>query len=266
MVRLHRKWKLLGACAVVLLCGFVAAQVLDAPAPAVAAAATDWGLSFQSEGAPPIGNASAEELKQYSAYYVGDTTKPTIYLTFDAGYESGDTPAILDTLKKHHTPACFFVVSNYIETAPELVQRMVAEGHTVGNHTSTHPDMSKIADTDAFARELGGVEEQFQALTGQPLPKFYRPPQGKFSVENLKQAQALGYTTVFWSLAYVDWYADNQPTPEQAFQKLLPRIHNGAIVLLHSTSHTNAQILDELLTKYEQMGYAFGSLSDLVQG
>ena len=121
----------------------------------------------------------------------------------------------------------------------------------MGNHTLHHPDMSGIADKSAFAAELNGLEEKYTALTGQPMQKFYRPPQGKFSEENLRQAQELGYTTVFWSLAYVDWYTDNQPTDEQAFSKLLPRIHNGAIVLLHSTSETNARILDELLTKWE---------------
>ena len=258
-----RKWKFIGGALALVLCGAVVLHVLHSPAPAVAASVTDWGLSFQTEGAAPIGNATAEALKEYDAYYVGDTTQPVLYLTFDAGYESGDTAAILDALKKHQAPACFFVVSNYIESAPDLVKRMVAEGHLVGNHTSTHPDMSQIADAAAFEKELRGVEEQFQALTGQELPKFYRPPQGKYSEENLKQAKALGYTTIFWSLAYVDWYADNQPTAEQAFEKLIPRIHNGAIVLLHSTSHTNAQILDELLTRYEQMGYRFGSLTEL---
>lgn len=187
----------------------------------------------------------------------------TIYLTFDAGYENGCTPAILDALKKHNAPACFFVVGNFIDTAPELVKRMAAEGHIVGNHTLHHPDMSGIADKSAFAAELNGLEEKYTALTGQPMQKFYRPPQGKFSEENLRQAQELGYTTVFWSLAYVDWYTDNQPTDEQAFSKLLPRIHNGAIVLLHSTSETNARILDELLTKWESAGYQFGSLAEL---
>ena len=230
---------------------------------AVPASVSDWGLSFQTEGQPPVGNVSAEELRQWNAFYVGDTSKPTIYLTFDAGYENGCTPAILDALKKHNAPACFFVVGNFIDTAPELVKRMTEEGHIVGNHTLHHPDMSSIADKAAFTAELTGLEEKFTALTGQPMQKFYRPPQGKFSEENLKQAQELGYTTVFWSLAYVDWYTDNQPTDEQAFSKLLPRIHNGAIVLLHSTSTTNARILDELLTKWEQAGYQFGSLSEL---
>jgi len=231
--------------------------------PAVAAAATDWGLSFQTEGAAPIGNATAAELAAYDAYYIGDTSKKVIYLTFDAGFENGNTPAILDALKKHNASACFFLVGNYIETAPDLVQRMVDEGHLVGNHTYTHPDMSKISDASSFSQELTKLEEAYQALIGQPLPKFYRPPQGKYSAENLEQAQALGYTSVFWSLAYVDWYTDNQPTAEQAFSKLLPRIHPGAIVLLHSTSSTNASILDELLTKWEAEGYSFGSLSEL---
>ena len=234
-----------------------------AEAETASASVTDWGLSFQTNGQPPVGNASSEELAQYRAYYLGDTEQKTIYLTFDAGYENGYTAAILDTLKKHNVPACFFVVGNYIDSAPELVQRMVDEGHIVGNHTLHHPDMSAIADKEAFSAELTGLEEKFTALTGQPMQKFYRPPQGKFSEENLRQAQELGYTTVFWSLAYVDWYTDNQPTEEHAFSKLLPRIHNGAIVLLHSTSETNARILDELLTRWEQEGYTFGSLAEL---
>lgn len=234
-----------------------------AEAETASASVTDWGLSFQTNGQPPVGNASSEELAQYRAYYLGDTEQKTIYLTFDAGYENGYTATILDTLKKHNVPACFFVVGNYIDSAPELVQRMVDEGHIVGNHTLHHPDMSAIADKEAFSAELTGLEEKFTALTGQPMQKFYRPPQGKFSEENLRQAQELGYTTVFWSLAYVDWYTDNQPTEEHAFSKLLPRIHNGAIVLLHSTSETNARILDELLTRWEQEGYTFGSLAEL---
>lgn len=255
----HKIPVIIGIFAVILFSSVLCHREL-----AVTAAVTDWGLSFQSQGSAPVGNATSDALAQYDAYYVGNTNDSVIYLTFDAGYESGDTPAILDALKKHNAPACFFVVSNYIETAPELVKRMVDEGHIVGNHTSTHPDMSKISDKAAFEKELKGVEEQFKTLTGKELPKFYRPPQGKFSEENLKQAQELGYKTIFWSLAYVDWYADNQPTHDEAFNKLIPRIHNGAIVLLHSTSSTNAQILDELLTKYEQMGYRFGSLDELV--
>ena len=159
--------------------------------------------------------------------------------------------------------AAFFVVGHYLETAPDLVKRMVAEGHVVGNHTYHHPDMSAIRDQAAFAKELTQTEALYREIVGKDMPKLYRPPQGKYSVENLKAAQQLGYKTLFWSLAYVDWYQDKQPTPQQAFDKLIPRIHNGAVVLLHSTSATNAQILDELLTKWEQMGYTFGRVSAL---
>ncbi len=230
---------------------------------AVPASADNWGLSFPTEGQSPVGNASAEDLAQYDAYYLGDTSKPVIYLTFDCGYENGYTGKILDVLKAHEAPAAFFVVGHMIETAPDLIRRMVQEGHIVGNHTYHHPDMSAIAQQDAFQEELDSLAALYQETTGEELPRFYRPPQGKYSEENLRQAQALGYRTVFWSLAYVDWYTDDQPTAEEAYSKLLPRIHNGAIVLLHSTSATNAEILDELLTKWEQMGYSFASLEEL---
>ncbi len=223
----------------------------------------NWGLSFPSPGEPPVGNATADFLKQYDAWFTGDTGKKTIYLTFDAGFENGNTPAILDALKKHNAPAAFFVVGNYISTAPDLVKRMVEEGHIVGNHTFHHPDMSQIADKASFEKELKQLETLYQECTEKEMPKFYRPPQGKYNEENLKMANELGYKTVFWSLAYVDWYTDNQPSHEEAFSKLLPRIHNGAIVLLHSTSQTNAEILDELLTKWEEQGFSFGSLEEL---
>ena len=146
-------------------------------------------------------------------------------------------------------------VESMIESAPELVRRMADEGYIVGNHTFHHPDMSSISDQAAFQKELDDVAELYQKTTGKELSHYYRPPRGVYSEENLKQANALGYKTIFWSLAYVDWYADNQPTAEQAYAKLLPRIHSGAIVLLHQTSKTNADILDDLLTKWEAMLY-----------
>lgn len=223
----------------------------------------NWGLGFGTEGKPPTGNVSAEELKKYNAYFIGDTTQNTIYLTFDCGYENGNTEPILDALKKHDVKATFFVVGNFLETSPEIVKRMIAEGHTVGNHTYHHLDMSSISSMDAFKKETQDVENLFEQITGTPITKFYRPPQGKYNIENLKMAQELGYHTFFWSLAYVDWYQDKQPTKDEAFGKLLKRIHPGAIVLLHSTSSTNAQILDELLTKWEEMGYTIKPLTEL---
>lgn len=242
--------------------GYLSFRHSSVPASA-GASAENWGLSFQQEGKPPVANATSDYLKQFQAHYAADTEEKIIYLTFDAGYENGNTAAILDALKKHHAPAAFFLVGNYLETSPELVKRMVAEGHTVGNHTFHHPDMSKIAAKEDFQKELQDLENLYQQVTGQPLKKYYRPPQGKYSEANLKMAKEMGYHTFFWSLAYVDWYEDKQPTHEEAFQKLLGRIHPGAIVLLHSTSRTNGEILDELLTKWESMGYQFHSLDEL---
>ena len=222
-----------------------------------------WGLSFHQEGQPPAGPAESRQLYNLNAAYLGDTSQKVIYLTFDAGYENGCTEKILDVLKAHNVPAAFFLVGNYIEKNPDLVRRMVEEGHIVGNHTMHHPDMSKLSDKAAFQKELKDLETLFRSVTGKEMPKYYRPPQGIYSQKNLEMAKELGYKTVFWSLAYADWNNDAQPTKEQAFGKLLPRIHNGAVVLLHSTSKTNAEILNELLTAWEDMGYRFASLEEL---
>ena len=225
----------------------------------------NWGLSFQKEGKQPIGNASYEDLKQYHAGFIDHTEEKVIYLTFDCGYESGDTPAILDALKKHQVPATFFVVGTYVKSNPDLIKRMTEEGHTIGNHTYHHPDMSKISTKEAFQKELSDVEALVTDITGKEMSHFYRPPQGKYSLSNLKMADELGYQTFFWSLAYVDWYKDKQPTRQEAFKVLLKRIHPGAVVLLHNTSSTNAAILDDLLTEWEKMGYHFAPLEDLAE-
>ena len=260
--------KLIGAALCLII---VAAAVIswigfsnrDDGAVEAAASNDNWGLSFQEEGKTPVGNATPEFLKQYNAYFCGNSEDKKIYLTFDCGYENGYTPAILEALERHNVKAAFFVVGNYLETSPDLVKRMVEEGHIVGNHTYHHPDMSQISDPASFQEEITSLEKKYQEITGLEMQKFYRPPQGKYSESNLKMAQELGYQTVFWSLAYVDWYVDQQPTQEEAYAKLLPRIHPGAVVLLHSTSKTNAEILDDLLTKWEQEGYTFGTLNEL---
>ncbi|MBD8991018.1 MAG: delta-lactam-biosynthetic de-N-acetylase, partial [Clostridiales bacterium] len=190
----------------ILLIAVVIALAVSVSVFASSALSTgSWGLSFRQEGAPPIGNAGKDQLRQYQAAYIGNTNEKVLYLTFDAGYENGCTAKILDTLKEKQVPAAFFLVGNYIRQSPDLVRRMVAEGHTVGNHTMHHYDMSRLSDKAAFSKELTDLEALYKETVGQELPKFYRPPQGIYSEENLKMAQELGYKTLFWSLAYVDW-------------------------------------------------------------
>ena len=247
----------------------VIAAVVAALALAVGQFATEvittgaWGLSFHHAGAAPSGPTSSDKLKEYDGVYVGSDQEPVLYLTFDAGYENGCTEKILDTLKKHDVKAAFFLVGNYLQKNADLVRRMVDEGHIVGNHTMNHPDMSAITDKAAFQKELTDLEDLFRQITGKELPKYYRPPQGIYSEENLKMAQELGYKTVFWSLAYKDWDNNKQPTAEYALGKLIPRSHNGAVILLHSTSQTNADVLDELLTQWKSKGYRFATIDKL---
>ncbi len=226
-------------------------------------ASEDWGLSYGESGTQPVGNASAEDLAWYDAYFIGDDSEKVLYLTFDCGYENGNTEPILDALKKHDAKGTFFVVGHFLETAPEMVQRMVDEGHAVGNHTYHHLDMPTISEMEKFQEEMDGVADKFEEITGTKLSPYYRPPQGKCNENNLKMAQELGYCTIFWSLAHVDWNQDSQPGYDESIQKLTSRVHPGAIVLLHNTSKTNGEILDELLTKWEEMGYSFQPLSEL---
>ena len=235
--KIIRETDFLTCCVVLIACFFVGAAIhchteqehLETSGQILHPETENWGLGFGQTGEKPTGNVSAEELKKYHAAYMDPTDEKVIYLTFDAGYENGNTPAILEALKKHDVSATFFVVGNYLETSPELVKQMVAEGHTVGNHTFHHPEMSKISDAASFEKELKDVETLYQKITGEELTRFYRPPQGKYNTQNLQMAGDLGYKTFFWSLAYVDWIQDQQPTKEAAFDKLLKRIHPGAV-------------------------------------
>ncbi len=223
----------------------------------------NWGVRFGKDGEKPGFDVDEKVLRKYDAYCMDATEEKKIYLTFDCGFENGNTPAILDALKEHQVSATFFVVGHYLESAPDLVKRMVDEGHTVGNHTYHHPDMSVIKDKDDFAEELQQVCDAYKELTGQEMVKFYRPPQGKYTLNNLQMAKELGYQSFFWSLAYVDWNQKDQPDPQASIEKLCRRIHPGAVVLLHNTSDTNGQIMGDLLTKWKEMGYEFGTLAEL---
>jgi peptidoglycan-N-acetylmuramic acid deacetylase len=187
------------------------------------------------------------------------------YLTFDAGYENGNIARILDVLKKKEVKGAFFILENLINSNPEIVLRMQSEGHLVCNHTAHHKDMSKISDIQEFSRELSTMELSYKELTGSELARFYRPPEGKFSEANLKFASDLGYKTVFWSFAYADWDNQKQPSKEYAIKKILDNVHNGAVILLHPTSATNAEILETIIDEMRKNGYEFGTLEDLAK-
>lgn len=237
----------------------LSAALLPRPEPVMG-----WGLSFPKEGQPPAAPQPAAKLRELGGAYLDGDGGKVLYLTFDLGYENGYTAQILDVLKELEIPAAFFVTGDYLDRAADLVRRMTAEGHIVGNHTESHPDMTKL-DGDAFRAELTTVEEKYFAVTEQTLPKFFRPPQGVYDENTLRRAREMGYQTVFWSLAYADWDNDHQPSPDEALEKLNRRIHDGAVVLLHGTSKTNAEILHRLLSGWRDMGYRFAPVTELFQ-
>ncbi len=228
-----------------------------------AAGAYNWYCKHAKDHARPAAESSLSFVFENGGAYLGkDSEEKVIYLTFDAGYENGNIEKILDVLKAHNACGAFFVLENIISRNPELIKRMAAEGHLVCNHTARHKDMTKMNDTD-FRAELTKLEDILREKTGVECAKFYRPPEGRFSEANLKTALDMGYKTVFWSLAYADWDNDKQPDPEKAKQLLLANTHNGAVILLHPTSKTNADILDSLLTEWENQGYRFGTVDEL---
>ena len=224
-----------------------------------------WYFNPRNDQKQPEPIKESNFFDKYSSYYVGNPNEKVIYLTFDAGYENGTTESILNTLKKHNAKAHFFVVESYIKNNPELVKRMEKEGHLVCNHSKTHPSMASISDFEKFKEEILSVEKTYKEVTGKEMPKYFRPPMGKFSEQSLKYTQDLGYSSVFWSFAYVDWYNDKQPTHEFAKDKIYTRTHPGAVVLLHPNSKTNTEILDEVITHWENEGYKLETLDYLTK-
>ncbi len=174
-------------------------------------------------------------LSKYDAYYLGDTNEKVIYLTFDEGYENGYTPKILDVLKEENVPAAFFVVKPYITQNPEIIKRMADEGHLVCNHSNHHPSMATITDLEKFKAEFTDVEEAYKEIVGTDMPKFFRPPMGKYSINSLKKTKDLGYKTIFWSFAYKDWIIDNQPSEEEAIKNFRPPMGKYSINSLKKT-------------------------------
>ena len=234
----------------------------------ISAEAYSWYCTRNKNNLQPLLPAEFSAINDYSAIWLntnrkeGDEKK-VAYLTFDAGYENGNVEKVLDVLKEKEVPGAFFILINLIESNPDLVLRMKNEGHFVCNHTAYHKDMSKITDFEKFSLELQKLNESYKDLTGENLKTYYRPPEGRFSLQNLSFASACGYKTVFWSFAYADWDNAKQPSAEFAKKKILDNVHNGCVMLLHPTSAVNAQILGEVIDIMRSEGYEFGTLDDL---
>lgn len=213
---------------------------------------------------PAINPKLTYDLSNYNAIYngpVNEATK-TLYLTFDEGYENGYTSKILDVLKEKNVKAVFFVTSYYLEKNPDLVKRMVDEGHIVGNHSKTHSSMPTLtSDITKFKEEFSDVESKYKEITGLDMKKFFRPPMGYYSERSLAMTNDLGYKTVFWSFAYDDWDPEKQPEINYAKHKILDNLHNGSILLLHAVSKTNTEILGEIIDSARNIGYEFKLLN-----
>jgi peptidoglycan-N-acetylmuramic acid deacetylase len=223
-----------------------------------------WGFKRSTDHVPPsAGKAYDNLLARYDSFYLGDTNKKELYLTFDNGYENGYTAQIMDVLKEKKVPAAFFVTGHYLKDQPDLVKRMVEEGHIVGNHSWHHPDFTQVSDK-RLSKELRQVEEEFERLTGVQGLKYLRPPRGIFSERTLALSQKEGYMNVFWSLAYVDWKIDQQKGWTYAFDSITRQLHPGAVMLLHTVSRDNAEALAQVIDHLRKEGYEFRSLDDLV--
>lgn len=220
-----------------------------------------WYCTPNDQHLPPAIPSSAKALlDRYRGRYLGPDPK-VVYLTFDAGYENGQTTRILDALARSGVRATFFVTESYIRANPDLVRRMAREGHVVGNHSATHPSMPTLAhDPTAFERELTRVENAFLETTGARLARVFRPPKGEYSALSLYRTAALGYETIFWSFAHRDWVTDDQPPVETTVRRILDGSHPGAIYLLHAVSSSNADALDDVIAGLRKQGYGFGTL------
>ncbi|MGI6778676.1 MAG: delta-lactam-biosynthetic de-N-acetylase [Acetivibrionales bacterium] len=221
-----------------------------------------WGLKRNPDNRIPDADPGAPELlKKYGGFYLGDTTKKVIYLTFDEGYENGYTPKILDVLRDNKVKGVFFITGPYLKEHQDLVRRMVEEGHIVGNHTIHHPSLPSLDDKQV-EEEVLGLDRVFYEKFGKHM-KYLRPPKGEYSERTLALTSKLGYINVFWSFAYDDWYRDRIRGPEYAYSKVMDNLHNGAVLLLHAVSKDNADALDRIIKGVREKGYEIGSLDDI---
>lgn len=230
--------------------------------------ATGWFCKRNTNHSQPILDSSLKYAEKYDVFWVDKlhsnmNEEKVIYITFDAGYENGNVEKILDVLKDEDVKASFFVLGNILYKNKPLIQRMIDEGHIIANHTAKHKDMTTVLTKEDFKSELERLENIFEAEYGVKMPKFFRPPEGKFNEDNLKWAKELGYKTVMWSFAYADWDNGRQMSPEKAKEKIFTNIHNGEVMLLHPTSSTNAEIIGDVIKELKNQGFRFGTIEEL---
>ncbi|MCI9063398.1 MAG: delta-lactam-biosynthetic de-N-acetylase [Clostridia bacterium] len=224
----------------------------------------EWGIQRKNNHEQPdVGNNNQQLISKYNGICLGNKDKKYIYLTFDLGYEAGYTNAILDSLKENNVNATFFITAHYVNSASDIVQRMIDEGHIVGNHTVNHKSMPSISDEE-LKTEVMTLHQAVYEKYGYEM-KYIRPPKGEFSERTLSLSQTLGYKNVMWSFAYVDWDENKQPSHEEGMEKIISNLHNGEIMLLHATSKTNSEILSDMIKKVKEEGYEFRSIDDFVQ-
>ena len=220
-----------------------------------------WGIKREdNHEQPDVGSENKRIIDKYDGICLGNAELPYVYLTFDNGYEAGYTGKILDVLKENQVPATFFITGHYVNTQPELVQRMIDEGHIVGNHTVNHKSMPDLTN-EQIKKEMMDLHNSIYEKFGYEM-KYTRPPKGEYSERTIAYTNSLGYKTVMWSFAYDDWDEAKQGREEYGKQKILNNVHNGAILLLHGTSKDNSNILDECIKEIKNMGYEFKSLDE----
>ncbi|MFD2615024.1 delta-lactam-biosynthetic de-N-acetylase [Paenibacillus gansuensis] len=256
-----KRYSVMIAACLLLLAGTVAAA-------GAASGFTPYHFGFKKSKNGELPSIAQEGfmdiVKKHGAVFLGDTSAKELYLTFDNGYENGYTKPVLDVLKAKQVPAVFFVTGHYIKDQPELLKRMAAEGHIIGNHSWSHPDLSQVSN-ERLQSELDKVKQAVTEVTGQKEMKYLRAPRGIFSERILAQSAAHGYTNVFWSVAYKDWDVNSQKGANYAYTSVMKQLHPGAVILLHTVSRDNAEALGSIIDEARKQGYEFKSLDQLKQ-
>lgn len=220
-----------------------------------------WGIKRNDNHTQPdLGTENKNLIEKYNGIAMGNNDDKNIYLTFDLGYEAGYTAKILDDLKEKNVKATFFITAHYLNTANDLVKRMIDEGHIVGNHTVNHKSMPEISD-DEIKKELMDLNQAVYEKFRYEM-KYMRPPKGEYSERTLSLTENLGFKTVMWSFAYVDWIDDKQPAKDEAMKKIISNLHNGEIMLLHATSKTNSEIMADMVDEIRKEGFEIKSLDE----